>query len=88
MLIVFVCLFIKAWDKWRNQIIKLNRSSFWSDCTHQGTLAGLKKLLLVLLGDVDTLSTATTHWMELLVSHFLFIRPFLVVNTLFLILSN
>lgn len=72
--------FSKAWERWRNQIAKLNGSSFWSDCTHQGTLIGLKRLLLLLLGDIDTLVAATTHWLELLVSHFLFIRPFLVVS--------
>lgn len=72
--------FSKAWERWRNQIAKLNGSSFWSDCKHQGTLFGLKKLLVLLLGDLDTLVAATTHWMELLASHFLFIRPFTVLS--------
>lgn len=72
--------FSKAWEKWRKQIAKLNGSFFWSDCTHKGTLSGLKRLLLLLLGDIDTLVEATTHWMELLVSHFLFVRPFSVIS--------
>ncbi|KAI5078662.1 hypothetical protein GOP47_0006333 [Adiantum capillus-veneris] len=70
--------FSKAWERWRNQIAKLNSSSFWLECTHEGTVNGLKQLLSVLLGDVNTLTAATMHWMELLVSHFLFIRPFLM----------
>lgn len=70
--------FSKAWERWRNQIAKLNTSSFWLECTHEGSVNGLRRLLSVLLGDVETLIAATTHWMELLVSHFLFIRPFLM----------
>ncbi|MCO5555026.1 hypothetical protein L7F22_008565 [Adiantum nelumboides] len=70
--------FSTAWERWRNQIAKLNTSSFWLECTHEGTVSGLKQLLLVLLGDANTLTAATAHWMELLVSHFLFIRPFLM----------
>ncbi|KAJ7568426.1 hypothetical protein O6H91_01G032400 [Diphasiastrum complanatum] len=71
--------FAKAWEKWRSQVAKLDNSMFWSECNHHGTLLGLKKLLQILLGNVDALITATCHWIELLVAHFLYIVPFSMV---------
>ncbi|KAH7437778.1 hypothetical protein KP509_05G088400 [Ceratopteris richardii] len=70
--------FSKAWERWRNQISKLVTSVFWLECTHEGTANGLKQLLSILLGDTNILISATTHWMELLVSHVLFVKPFLM----------
>lgn len=68
--------FIKAWEKWRGQVAKLDCSAFWSECNHQETMHGLKKLIRIMLGDIDALASATCHWMELSISHFLYIRPF------------
>lgn len=56
--------FIKAWEKWRGQVAKLDCSAFWSECNHQETLHGLKKLIRIMLGDIDALASATCHWME------------------------
>lgn len=68
--------FIKAWEKWRGQVAKLDCSVFWSECNHQETMHGLKKLIRIMLGDIDALDSVTCHWMELSISHFLYIRPF------------
>eukprot|EP00249_Psilotum_nudum_P015814 c25530_g1_i3 orf=409-2625(-) len=72
--------FAKAWEKWRSQVAKLNGSAFWADCTHQETVLGLKKLLQLLLGDIDILVCSSSHWMELVVAHFLYVRPFMMVS--------
>lgn len=68
--------FIKAWEKWRGQVAKLDCSVFWNECNHQETMHGLKKLIWIMLGDIDALDSVTCHWMELSISHFLYIRPF------------
>ncbi|KAK3165416.1 hypothetical protein QOZ80_1AG0032890 [Eleusine coracana subsp. coracana] len=70
--------FIKAWEKWRGQVNKLECSAFWIQCGHRKTRDGLKKLLHILMGNVKELTAATSHWLELFVSHFLYIRPFTV----------
>lgn len=68
--------FIKAWEKWRAQITKLDCSSYWLECGHHQTREGLKNMLQIMLGNASTLSTATFHWIELYISYFLYIRPF------------
>ncbi|KAH0642451.1 hypothetical protein KY290_035281 [Solanum tuberosum] len=68
--------FMKAWEKWRTQISKLDCSSYWLQCDHQQTREGLKNLIHIMLGNPTVLSNATFNWMELFISHFLYIRPF------------
>lgn len=68
--------FIKAREKWRGQITKLDCSGFWLKCGHQQTREGLKNMLQIMLGNTSSLSTATFHWIELYIAHFLYIRPF------------
>ncbi|KAL7150779.1 hypothetical protein ABFS83_05G136200 [Erythranthe nasuta] len=70
--------FMKAWEKWRGQITKLDCSAFWLQCDHQQTRVGLKNMLQIMLGNANLLSNVTCHWMELYISHFLYIRPFTV----------
>ncbi|XP_058114691.1 nuclear pore complex protein NUP85 isoform X2 [Magnolia sinica] len=70
--------FIKAWEKWRGQIAKLDCSAFWIQCENRQTKEGLKNLLQVMLGNTSILAAATCHWMELFISHFLYVRPFTV----------
>ncbi|GFQ07002.1 nuclear pore complex protein nup85 [Phtheirospermum japonicum] len=70
--------FMKAWDKWRAQLTKLDCSEFWLQCDHQQTRAGLKNMLQIMLGNASVLSSVTYHWIELYISHFLYIRPFTV----------
>ncbi|KAF9662264.1 hypothetical protein SADUNF_Sadunf18G0035000 [Salix dunnii] len=70
--------FMKAWEKWREQITKLDSSAFWVPCHHRQTREGLKNLIQIMLGNTKILCTATDHWIELYISHFLFIRPFTV----------
>ncbi|GAV72758.1 Nucleopor_Nup85 domain-containing protein [Cephalotus follicularis] len=70
--------FIKAWEKWRGQITKLECSSFWIQCSHPQTREGLKNMLQIMLGNINSLRTATCNWIELYISHFLYIRPFTV----------
>ncbi|CAN4076662.1 unnamed protein product [Withania somnifera] len=68
--------FMKAWEKWRTQISKLDCSSYWLQCDHRQTREGLKNLIQIKLGNPTVLSNATFNWMELFISHFLYIRPF------------
>ncbi|XVE53748.1 hypothetical protein DITRI_Ditri03aG0027700 [Diplodiscus trichospermus] len=70
--------FTKAWEKWRAQINKLDSSAFWFQCAHQQTREGLRSMLQVMLGNANSLCAATCHWIELYVSHLLYIRPFTV----------
>ncbi|XP_022729094.1 nuclear pore complex protein NUP85 [Durio zibethinus] len=70
--------FVKAWEKWRAQINKLDSSAFWFQCAHQQTREGLRSMLQVMLGNANSLCTATCHWIELFISHLLYIRPFTV----------
>nr|GMD48892.1 nuclear pore complex protein NUP85 [Ipomoea batatas] len=70
--------FMKAWERWRAQITKLECSAYWLQCDHLQTREGLKNMLQIMLGNASVLSNATYHWMELYVSHFLYIRPFTV----------
>ncbi|WOK95709.1 nuclear pore complex protein [Canna indica] len=70
--------FIKAWEEWRGQINSLECSAFWVQCGHHQTREGLQKLLKIMSGNISNLTSTTCHWMELLVSHFLYIRPFMV----------
>ncbi|XP_042387055.1 nuclear pore complex protein NUP85-like [Zingiber officinale] len=70
--------FIKAWEKWRGQVSKLERSAYWVQCSHHQTREGLQKLLKILLGNISNLTSATCHWMELLISHLLYTRPFIM----------
>lgn len=67
--------FIKAWEKWRSQIAKLECSAYWVQCGHRQTKEGLRNLLQVMLGNTSSLTAATCHWMELYISHFLYVRP-------------
>ncbi|KAI3822450.1 hypothetical protein L1987_10040 [Smallanthus sonchifolius] len=68
--------FMRAWEKWRAQITKLDCSAFWLQCGHNQTKENLKNLLQILLGNTSNLSSATCHWVELYIAHFLYIRPF------------
>ncbi|XP_047325909.1 nuclear pore complex protein NUP85 [Impatiens glandulifera] len=68
--------FVKGWDKWRAQITKLDCSAFWIRCDHRQTREGLKNILQIMLGNTSSLSNATYHWIELYISHLLYIRPF------------
>ncbi|XP_044463513.1 nuclear pore complex protein NUP85 [Mangifera indica] len=70
--------FIKAWEKWRTQITKLECSAFWVQCAHRQTREGLRNMLQIMLGNTNCLCTATCHWIELYISHFLYVRPFTV----------
>ncbi|KAL4604523.1 hypothetical protein ACB092_10G198800 [Castanea dentata] len=70
--------FVKAWEKWRAQITKLDCSAYWLHCGHHQTREGLRNMLQLLLGNTNNLCTATCHWIELFISHFLYIRPFTV----------
>ncbi|KAK0571097.1 hypothetical protein LWI29_010964 [Acer saccharum] len=70
--------FIKAWEKWRTQITKLECSPFWVQCAHHQTREGLRNMLQIMLGNINSLCTATCHWIELYISHFLYVRPFTV----------
>ncbi|CAN6441191.1 unnamed protein product [Victoria cruziana] len=67
--------FMKAWEKWRGQVAKLDCSGFWLRCERRQTTEGLKRLLQILLGHVEILAAATYHWMELFIAHILYIRP-------------
>ncbi|KAL5697606.1 Nucleoporin nup85 [Ranunculus cassubicifolius] len=68
--------FMKSWEKWRGQIAKLECSGFWIQCDHLPTREGLKRLLQIMLGSTEMLSTVTCHWMELYISNFLYVKPF------------
>ncbi|CAI9289408.1 unnamed protein product [Lactuca saligna] len=68
--------FMKAWEKWRAQITKLDCSAYWLQCSHNQTKENLKNLLQIMLGNINTLTNATCHWVELYIAHFLYIRPF------------
>nr|CAD1824145.1 unnamed protein product [Ananas comosus var. bracteatus] len=70
--------YIKAWEKWRGHVSKLESSAFWVQCSHPETRDGLRNLLQIMLGNIKNLTVATCHWMELFISHFLYIRPFTV----------
>ncbi|WVZ68867.1 hypothetical protein U9M48_017749 [Paspalum notatum var. saurae] len=70
--------FIKAWEKWRGQVTKLECSAFWIQCGHQKTRDGLKNLLRIMMGNIKDLTAATSNWLELFASHFLYIKPFTV----------
>lgn len=70
--------FVKAWEKWRSQITKLDCSAFWVQCDHHKTKEGLRNMLQIMMGNASSLSNATFHWMELFISHFLYVRPFSV----------
>ena len=37
-------------------------------------------MLQIMLGNANILSTATFHWIELYIAHFLYIRPFTMVS--------
>eukprot|EP00268_Persea_americana_P039792 TRINITY_DN3943_c0_g1_i8.p1 TRINITY_DN3943_c0_g1~~TRINITY_DN3943_c0_g1_i8.p1 ORF type:complete len:715 (+),score=131.54 TRINITY_DN3943_c0_g1_i8:102-2246(+) len=68
--------FFKAWEKWRGQMAKLDCSAFWVQCGHRPTREGLRNLLQVMLGNTSSLASATCHWLELCISHFLYVRHF------------
>lgn len=70
--------FIKVREKWRGHIYKLDCSAFWVQCGHRQTREGLKNLLQIMMGSINILTATTCHWMELYISHFLYIRPFTV----------
>ncbi|WCJ29519.1 Nuclear pore complex protein NUP85 [Euphorbia peplus] len=70
--------FMKAWERWRAQVTKLESSAFWVECDHRQTQEGLKNVLQIMMGNMDILSSATFNWMELYISHILYIRPFTV----------
>lgn len=71
---------LQAWEKWRGQITKLDCSAFWVQCSHRPTREGLRNLLQIMLGNFKIISTTCFHWMELFISHFLYIRPLTVVS--------
>ncbi|MQM02478.1 hypothetical protein Taro_035238 [Colocasia esculenta] len=68
--------FVKAREKWQSHISKLDCSAFWIQCGHQQTCEGLRNLLRIMLGQFDSLHASSCHWMELYVSHFLYVQPF------------
>ncbi|XP_042483468.1 nuclear pore complex protein NUP85 [Macadamia integrifolia] len=68
--------FVKAWERWRGQITKLDCSGFWVNCDHHLTREGLKNMIQIMLGNASYLNAATGHWMELFISHLLYVRPF------------
>uniref|UniRef100_A0A1D1YN61 Nuclear pore complex protein Nup85 n=1 Tax=Anthurium amnicola TaxID=1678845 RepID=A0A1D1YN61_9ARAE len=70
--------FIKAREKWQSHISKLDCSAFWVQCGHHQTREGLRNLLRIMLGQFDSLDASTCHWMELYISHFLYVQPFTV----------
>ncbi|KAL3839658.1 hypothetical protein ACJIZ3_024249 [Penstemon smallii] len=49
-----------TWEKWRAQITKL-------DCM---------SMLQIMLGNASILSNVTYHWLELYISHFLYVRTY------------
>lgn len=79
-ILILIHLIYQAWEKWRAQITKLDCSSYWLQCDHQQTRVGLKNILQIMLGNASTLSNVTYHWIELYISHFLYIRPFTTVS--------
>jgi hypothetical protein len=80
--------FTKAWERWRSQVAKLDASTYWGECNHPETLRGLKKLVKILLGSIDDLLAATSHWIELLVAHLLHVQPFSKVSLPFFHLEH
>ncbi|XP_047938669.1 nuclear pore complex protein NUP85 [Salvia hispanica] len=70
--------FMKAWEKWRTQITKLDCHPYWLQCDHKQTRDGLKNMIQIMLGNANVISNATYHWIELYISHLLYIRPFTV----------
>ena len=81
--VIFYNWILQAWEKWRTQITKLDCSSFWIQCDNHQTREGLKGMLQIMLGNVDNICMATCHWIELYVSHFLYIRPFTIVSLIY-----
>ncbi|THG20083.1 hypothetical protein TEA_000636 [Camellia sinensis var. sinensis] len=79
--------FIKAWEKWRAQLTKLDCSTYWVQCDHNRTKEGLKYLLQIMLGNANILSSSTCNWIELHISHLLYIRPFTMCFCSFVVLS-
>ncbi|KMZ71921.1 Nuclear pore complex protein Nup85 [Zostera marina] len=67
--------FVKAWEKWRGHIAKLDCSAFWIQCANHQTRDGLKNMLQIMLGNINSITTYTCNWMELYISHFLYVRP-------------
>ncbi|KAK9131011.1 hypothetical protein Sjap_011498 [Stephania japonica] len=57
--------FMKAWERWRGQIAKLECSAFWIQCEHDQTREGLRKLLQIMLGNTNSIIDASFNWMEL-----------------------
>ncbi|GAB2275768.1 Nucleoporin nup85 [Dionaea muscipula] len=70
--------FSAAREKWRGQLTKLECSSFWIQCGHNQTREGLRNLIRIMLGDIDSLSASTYNWPEFYISQLLFVRPFTV----------
>lgn len=70
--------FMKGWETWRARVTKLECSAFWVECGHQQTREGLRKILQIMLGNTEHISSTTCHWVELYIAHFLYIRPFTV----------
>ncbi|KAF6164182.1 hypothetical protein GIB67_010152 [Kingdonia uniflora] len=68
--------FMKAWEKWRGQVAKLESSAYWVQCDHRQTRESLRKVLQIMLGNVNSLITSACHWMELFIAKFLYVRPF------------
>ncbi|XP_078168177.1 nuclear pore complex Nup85-like protein [Carex rostrata] len=67
--------YIKGLEKWRGKVSGLEASPFWVHCSHHKTRDGLINLLHILLGDAKHIADATCHWLELFISHLLYIRP-------------
>ncbi|CAB80008.1 putative protein [Arabidopsis thaliana] len=63
-------------ERWQSQITKLECSAFWVQCAHHQTREGLRNMLKIMIGNADCLRAATCNWMELFVSHLLYLRPF------------
>lgn len=85
-MLFLINLICQAWEKWRAQITKLDCSAFWLQCDHQQTRDGLKNMLQIMLGNASILSNVTYNWIELYITHFLYIRPFTVVCVTIMIL--
>lgn len=59
----------------------LDCSAYWVQCGHRQTRDGLKNLLQVMLGNPSSLASATCHWLELCISHFLYAKHFTTVSS-------
>ncbi|KAJ3670975.1 hypothetical protein LUZ60_008401 [Juncus effusus] len=67
--------YIKGLEEWRGKVSGLESTSFWLQCEHRKTRDGLKSLLQIMLGNLRIIVDSTFNWVELLISHLIYIRP-------------